>query len=371
MNIMMLPFRMLQNRIFNIIGDRVYKITFAITFLCNSKCSICNIWRIYSENPERLNEELSKEKIIELFDEIGKDLLWIEITGGEPFLRDDLEEIVSYIYNNTGIFSGAITTNGLLTDRIEMCVRKILQKIPPKKKVIVGVSIDGLRDVYKMIRGVDGYDKSLNTFLKLRDISSEYKNLIPHIAYTISRYNAGNFAKFYEELNKKYGIGIEDFTFTLEHQAAFYGIKPSGKAERFYESFRSKIMRDISYIINRLGEENRSRGLLQKIRKSFYLFYLNKIPEFISDPTKMIIPCSAGKYSAYIDPYGTVYPCTMWDMPLGNINVESFYDIWNSEKSREVRRLIKSGRCPICWTPCEAQPSWILSLDLLRGLFRI
>ncbi|HEC67280.1 MAG TPA: SPASM domain-containing protein [Candidatus Desulfofervidus auxilii] len=81
----------------------------------------------------------------------------------------------------------------------------------------------------------------------------------------------------------------------------------------------------------------------------------------------MIIPCSAGTYSSYIDPYGNVYPCTQWNFKFGNLKENSFKEIWWSKKAEKVRELIKNGKCPNCWTPCEAQPSWVMNFGIIKG----
>ncbi len=73
----------------------------------------------------------------------------------------------------------------------------------------------------------------------------------------------------------------------------------------------------------------------------------------------MILKCSAARFSAYIDPYGVVHPCTMWNRPLGNVNASNLADILNSDAAKEARALIDRKACPKCWTPCEAQPSFV------------
>ena len=89
------------------------KLTLALTFLCNSKCKTCSIWKIYKENPDKYKEELNIDDWKKLFDEIGNSLGWVEFTGGEPLLKKDVVDIVSYAYKNTSIFAGGITTNAV------------------------------------------------------------------------------------------------------------------------------------------------------------------------------------------------------------------------------------------------------------------
>jgi MoaA/NifB/PqqE/SkfB family radical SAM enzyme len=297
----------------------------------------------------------------------------VEFTGGEPFLRKDLVDIVSKTYK-TSITAGSLTTNGLSTNVITRKTKKILESIAENKSLTLGVSLDGGRNLYARIRGVDGFKKALLTFLKLRDLKKEYVNFQPHIAYTISHLNAGNFKEFYEHLNTEEDIGIYEFSFTVEHfKRLYYGENPESKTAS-YKGFRNEAEKDVKHILNLLDSSKIkiNKSAVGWIKEKFYRFYLKNISSFLEQPNKMVIPCAASKLSAYIDPYGYVYPCTMWNIKLGNIKEMSFSDIWMSEKADYIRRTIKQGKCPNCWTPCEAQPSFLGNLEKVfwRSLFK-
>ena len=338
------------------------KLTIALTFLCNSGCKTCGIWKVYLENPEKLKMEATINEWKKLFDEIGSSLMWIEFTGGEPTLRKDCSEIVSYAYNKTKIIAGGLTTNAVHPKRSLKVIADILNSIPENKILNVGISLDGLPKVHDELRGVkNNFKRAISLFQNLKGMQRGHPNLRVHLAYTISRYNVGKFREFYEYIKDNYGV--ENVTVTLEHFTEYY--KNLNKdSVNSYDNLRNMITNDILYI---LRSKNKSRFFFEKVKQAFYQFYLKKMPEFISEPRKMIIPCVAGRYSAYIDPYGNVYPCTHWLVKLGNIREAPFKEIWWGKKAEEVRKLIKYGKCPNCWTPCEAQPSWIMNFGLLRG----
>jgi hypothetical protein len=75
------------------------------------------------------------------------------------------------------------------------------------------------------------------------------------------------------------------------------------------------------------------------------------------------IPCSALLATAYVSAKGEVYPCTIWDKPLGNIREHgySLAPIVARARKEGVRADVASGRCPRCWTPCEAYPALVSS----------
>ncbi|MCD6500402.1 radical SAM protein [bacterium] len=362
---MNITFKILKTKINDFIRKTLpIKLTLALTFMCNSKCKTCNIWKIYKKSPEKVREELTTKDWKKLFDEIGNNLGWIEFTGGEPFLRKDIDEVVIYAYNNTAISAGGLTTNGIISKRILQVVKRIVENIPNGKILNIGISVDGVPEVHDEIRGISGnFEKAAWLFDKLKELKYIHKNLAVHFAYTISQYNAGKFRDFYDFMKESYGVSIDEITVTFEHFTEYYGRKFDRGS---YESFKINLIKDIKYYLQKINE-NRHKNLFHRIKLAFYKFYLRNIPEFVNKPRKMIIPCVAGKYSAYIDPYGNVYPCTQWLLKLGNLKERSFKEIWWGKKAEEVRKSIKNSKCPNCWTPCEAQPSWVMNFGLLRG----
>ena len=67
-----------------------YKINFAITSYCNSRRQTCNVWRKFKKNPEVVKNDLSLKEIEKIFKTFPKSIIWLSLSGGEPFLKDDL-----------------------------------------------------------------------------------------------------------------------------------------------------------------------------------------------------------------------------------------------------------------------------------------
>ena len=86
-----------------------------LTNRCNARCSFCFI---DFENPNTFSNELTLSEINLLTQNLGKSLLNINFTGGEPFARKDIEEIAKLYIKNTTIQSIYVTTNGSLPDRV-------------------------------------------------------------------------------------------------------------------------------------------------------------------------------------------------------------------------------------------------------------
>ncbi|MDT7858475.1 MAG: radical SAM protein [Candidatus Aenigmarchaeota archaeon] len=182
-------------------------LTFSVNNYCNQLCKTCNIWK---NNPiEEKKKELKLNEIERIFSQFPK-IFWLTITGGEPFLRRDLVEIVKIAYEKSKVNVLTITTNGSLPDIIEKDVKEILMKCK-NLTIIVNVSIDGDRELHDKIRGIKGsFDKAVETIEKLKKIKS--RRLIVGINSVISIFNVG---KLYNLLNVIRKLSPDSFAFCV------------------------------------------------------------------------------------------------------------------------------------------------------------
>src|SRR3990172_12550996 len=122
-----------------------------VTYRCINKCQMCNTWKFPT-----LAEEEFKPSLLEKL----PDLSFCNITGGEPFLRDDIEEIVYNLKRKSGRI--VISTNGYYTEKIIKIVKKY-------RDIGIRVSIEGLPAINDGLRGLkDCYDHGLRTLLELK-----------------------------------------------------------------------------------------------------------------------------------------------------------------------------------------------------------
>ena len=87
-----------------------------LTNRCNARCSFCFI---DFDDPKTFKGELTLDEIDKLTKNLGKSLLNVNLTGGEPFARKDIVEIAKLYIKNSTVQSIYITTNGSLPDRVE------------------------------------------------------------------------------------------------------------------------------------------------------------------------------------------------------------------------------------------------------------
>ncbi|MCK5449775.1 radical SAM protein [Candidatus Pacearchaeota archaeon] len=278
---------------------KLKSLVLAITYKCNSQCSFCSIWKNKTEE----EIDMSYYKRLPFFESIN-------ITGGEPFMRADIDDIIKIIKKKTKRV--VIATNGLLTERI----LKTAKKYP---EIGFRISIDGLKEKNDEMRGIPGgFKKSIDTILGLKKLGVKDIGICSTFGYG----NEDQMEKVYQ-LAKKLDI---EFLSIVRHDSFYYSKKNSPY--------------DTKLVIEKL------KWLIKKYLNSFnpkYYFrayYTQGSIDFVKKKERAI-KCDAGLKSFYLDPYGVIFPCVVLNKQLGNIKTDNFKD------------LIGETKCNLnCWMPC-------------------
>lgn len=316
-----------------------FELNFAITYKCNSRCKICKIWQKKHEN------ELSLEEIKKITKKIDF-VQWVRLTGGEPFLREDYIEVVkAFDKNLPNLILLSTPTNALTPNVIYKKVEQTLKFF--RKKYVITVSLDGPKKIHNKIRGIrTAWDSSIETYQRLKELEKKHKNFKAFFGYTISPYNLGFFKQTLEGVKKIIpGITANDFHVNLfQTSEIYYGIKASKLNKSYFNRAKAEIDKILNLKIKKLS--------LIEIGEIKYLQLAKKYLK----TGKVPINCNIFNLSCFIDPFGNVFPCTIFNRKLGNLR-DSNYDLMNilsSEESKRVKTEILEGKCPQCWTPCEA-----------------
>ena len=154
-------------------SDKPRAVSLEITHNCIAKCIMCNIWKIPKETPN-----LSMAKWIRLLSsELFSDLVELDITGGEPFLREDLPDFIDAVCNLKqnhlkALKSMAITSNAFLTRRILDNVELALPKLREKGiDLIMVCAMDAIGELHEKIRNYkNAWTKADQTIQGLRGL---------------------------------------------------------------------------------------------------------------------------------------------------------------------------------------------------------
>lgn len=286
-----------------------------VTYRCPMRCKMCNIWA----NPTKVEEELRPEEYKKL-----PQCKAINVTGGEPFVREDLEEIIKILRTKTKRI--VISSSGYFEDRII----ELFKKYPD---LGIRISIEGLSQKNDELRGrAGGFDKGLRTLLTLHDMG------IKDIGFgiTVSNNNSEDMLSLYS-LAKQLHLQFA----TAAFHNSFYFHKYDNVITNLDE-----VEKNFRILIDRLLKEHHPKSWA---RAYFNYGLINYIRG-----NERLLPCEAGTENFFIDPFGKVLPCngmeeSKWFDSFGNIqDVASFDELWYTEKAEEIREHVK--HCPKnCW----------------------
>jgi MoaA/NifB/PqqE/SkfB family radical SAM enzyme len=308
-------------------------ISFEITHECIARCIMCNIWKI----PARVPSLPIADWVTLLSSPVLDDLRELDVTGGEPFLVDDLDDLFEGICalkktNLKKLRAVAVTTNGFLTRRVVTTVEDIACRLYRENIELVMVcAMDAAGPVHERIRRVkDAWPKLNETIQGLIELRRRYPNLIIGLKTTILPLNIDELDGIadYAEANRLFTIMSPciitrgrylnpdlggDMAFSTEDVA---------KMIRFYRRERS----DWSYHGRRLIKYFQT-GVMQK-------------------------PCTCGYNYFFVRSNGDVYLCPLVDRSVGNIRRQSLAAIFFSEGANRIRKSVGHfDECRTCTEP--------------------
>lgn len=325
------------------------KVNFCLTYRCQYRCRTCNIWQRHP------SDELTTDEVIAFVRENAR-ITWVDLTGGEIFLRPDVDEILGAVVTGWKRLAFLhFPTNGFLTDRIVRSVERIAGRGPAS--TIVTVSLDGDEKTNDEIRGIKGgFRRQIETFKALRRLPG----VSVVLGVTLSSYNTGRFARTFEACAREVpGLTMHDVHLNVAQVSGHY----------YSNEGASGIRPDPALIRQELCVYRRLRGRSRSAPQLLESAYLRYLEEFLRTG-RTPMPCHALRASCFIDPCGVVYPCVSYSKPIGRLREAGMRldPIWNAPDVRRLQREIWDGQCPQCWTACEAYQS-ILG-NLLAGRWR-
>ena len=312
--------------------------TVIVTYRCNARCTMCNRYKC----PSKPEEELSIETIKKL-----PKMYFTNITGGEPFIREDLPDIVRELYKKSDRI--VISTNGFFTDRII----KLCEEFP---NIGIRISIEGLEETNNKIRGLkDGFNKGYSTLKKLVEMRH------PDVGFgmTVQDANAKDLVELYklsDELNMEFA--------TASLHNSFYFVE----AKNIIKD-RPMVAHEFEKLINELLNSNSPK-------KWFRAYFNHGLINYIYGQ-KRLLPCDMAFDTFFIDPYGDVMPCngTKDKEVMGNLNEQSWDELWNSNQAEKVRSKVRNCDRQ-CWMIGSVSPAmhkyiwkpalWVIHHKFLR-----
>ncbi len=312
---------------------RIEALSMEVTRRCVAQCVMCNIWRMRPVLPELKAADWLKL----LEDPTLSELKELDITGGEPFLRSDMVDLLLGLGRLKAthlkhLRSVAITTNGLLTDKVLQDVSRVIAPLEKAGVTMVfACGCDAVNATHDRIRNFPGAWKRLSSTLEgLLALRDRHPSLILGVKTTVTRFNI-------DELDAICRYADERDLFTI--------ISPFIITANRYNN------------MDRQEDLDFSARDLQKLR-DFYRtprfqwdYYRNELLSFL-DSGRMAKPCSAGFNYLFVRSTGELYACPIIDNLLGNVKDTALKDLLRSGAAARFRhKILRFAECRNCTEP--------------------
>ncbi|MGM0425916.1 MAG: radical SAM/SPASM domain-containing protein [Thermodesulfobacteriota bacterium] len=318
-------------------------LTYSVTAACQSNCKTCNIGLNYQKNPNLRNRDLSLTEIEKIFRTLGQ-IYFFNISGGEPFLRKDLPQIIKLACEYLKPHIIHIPTNAIAAQAIHALTAEsleIIRQFNPKVQLTVKPSIDGIGIVHDNIRGVPGnFDQLKKTINRLKLLETKYSNFHIELGTVISNFNIHHIRDIEDYVHS---LGIQSYRNEIaERRAEFFNLEDNitpdvDTYERLILEFSKRIRRNLP-----------QKRYLTKITESLRLVYYELAIRILKEQ-RQVIPCFAGISNVHINYDGEVWPCCVlgYNKPMGSLRQCSynFKRLWHSNQANRIRKFIRDGKC--------------------------
>jgi len=318
------------------------------TSRCNLKCSHC----FYHDSLNKKFNELSVDEI----DKITKTMdpiLSLILTGGEPYLRHDLDKIVKIFYENTKVPIITIPSNGWYLSKMDKQITNMMEWCP-YLTLNQQISIDGIgadHDLIRMDKQVVGsdnsFDRAIKTIHHLKKLQKTYNRINIGIIITFTSQNQKKFKDIIKEIHSL--VEPDNISINLVRGDPKQKVNLNLDLELYRDAVK---YRDNLYYEKKMSGHSRFKG--NKLATAGRIM-LNELTNKTFEENKYSTPCYAGNLSGVMYPEGDVYPCEILDdsHKIGNIRDFNlnFKKLWLSKKASEEVKFIKKTKC-FCTHEC-------------------
>jgi len=347
------------------IPGRISRLFYFVTSKCNARCDFCfNLDNVINWE-KRSVEELSLEEVERIANSFGR-LPYITLSGGEPFIRKDLTEVIRTFHEKAKTQWVTIPTNGAITENTVKRVKEILQQCPGMF-LTVQVSIDSLFEGHDNSRKMaGGFEAMIKTLKELAKVRKNYKNLRIQINTCFDDFNIKqipeiiNYCKTHLEYDQQLFYLIRDtgelITKRNNHLVPEFIDTLQVSEEREWRDHRKTLWHRIVRVLQGLTYQDMTEIKLNQ---------------------KFIRPCFATEKFATLYDDGEVAPCEILEdrWKLGNIK-EYSYDFYQLKKQKRINdfylKEIVANKCNCEWQ-CALPMNMLYDssayMRILKGFF--
>ncbi|MBF0623186.1 MAG: radical SAM protein [Magnetococcales bacterium] len=331
-------------------------LVFHITARCNARCAFCFNWEHVQQARER--PELTLEEIARLTARLGP-LYQLTLSGGEPFLRRDLPDIIRLFATDCGLQTLTIPTNGMLPARIGASLERALAD-NPGVHIRLGLSTPEIGPELEAVYQVrNAFAKHQESAALLTALACKYSNLTLTAATLCTAANAGRIRDILAHVRRQMPGFISQLALVR-----------GSLTDDSLKQLDPALARELFRIHRAIFPEDDNRplaGLLNVLGDS-----VNEYSLACLERTAPWIPCRCGDRLVVLYDNGDVFPCEYLDRPLGNVRAADFdlKAVLASPQARATVDWIIREHCQCTWECASFVNFFYSPLNMARVLIR-
>jgi len=306
-------------------------LTVSVTYSCPSRCLTCDIW-------QKKVDDLSVDEYGRIFPTLEKVPIWVTLSGGDQFVRSDLDEIVRLVKTQIEPKIVNIPMNGIVTERIFSHLPNIAQ-ITRGSQLVLNLSVDEIGPEHDRLRGAPGnWEKLLGVAELIRDLKSTYDHVVLGVHTVISKHNVARIPEISREARRIFrpdSYITEVAENRVELKTMEKDIAPSPAEYRRAVAHLKEFIRS-----------NRSKNPVARLVESLRLEYYDLAADILEEK-RQVIACYAGSASAHLAPDGELWGCCVRAETLGNVRDYGydFRTVWRGPAADAFRDSVRRAEC--------------------------
>ncbi len=308
-----------------------------ITYRCNSKCVMCNIWQMDHSNEMTLDEfsKFIKDPVFSKVNAVG-------INGGEPSLIKELPDFTREILTLPAIKQLNIISHGFNKKLLLASLEKMYALCKEKKVSFhISISLDGYGEMHNTVRGLNVFKLTTETILEIQKNKHQYCDSFD-LGCTVVKQNVEYLKELdafvrLHELNIKYRLGIENKRIESDKLVEQYSLLHHQILQSAKEFFHSR------YLL--------TKEIKRKFKYFAIYYYLTAFHP------KRLMGCHWKDNGITMDSRGELYYCAVASEPLGSLREKNGKEIFFSDKNIQHRKNIITDKCDTCIHDYDGKPS--------------
>jgi AdoMet-dependent heme synthase len=327
-------------------------LTYIVTFSCNVRCVMCDSWRKPSP------DDLALGEIERIFSQLPR-MDVVRLSGGEPFVRQDLPAIARLVQQKLRPLFLHVTTNGFLTDRIVRFCEQRSKDVPLQ----LLVSVDGLEDKHNQVRGHrQAWSYAVRT---LEALAPRRRELRLRLAVNQTIVDAEGVEHYRRLRDFLAPLGVRNNVVMAYDASATYhldsetDVAPTEIGQ--FTTFGELGDHDLRDLFDEVERDLEHYPFAERLAKRYYLRGIRN--RLLGSQGRPNPRCVALASHLRLLPNGQVPTCQFNTKTVGSLRHQSFEELWFGEPARGQRGWVH--RCPGCWAECEVLPNAFYTGDLM------